>query len=269
MRTLRRAKNDGQSAGARIQRRLEMARTRRKPTKPSWWTSIPTIVKEIAGVVTAIAAIVGGLTAIGVIGGGDGDTAATVATGPTTAAGSGELPTVVRFESDDPDYSERGFFTPAGMIISTGYSLASDLRVVWTSTSGTEEARVELVERGGSSAPGAVLLELVAEEPPPSTFAIRNAQSLTRGEEVTAHLGSSQSTPGEVIETRATATIPSYGAVSNLIATTSLGTEGEGGAPLLDAQQRVIGMLFARNDARTFAIPIEDLRREFPRAFPP
>lgn len=63
-------------------------------------------------------------------------------------------------------------------------------------------------------------------------------------------------------------TVTSYGAVSNLVVTTSLGTQGEGGAPLLDSQQRVIGMLFANNQTMTLAIPIEDLRREFPRAFP-
>ena len=72
-----------------------------------------------------------------------------------------------------------------------------------------------------------------------------------------------------MIQTEVTVAIPSYGAVSNLVVTTSLGTQGEGGAPLLDEQQRVIGMLFANNRTMTFAITIEDLRREFPRAFPP
>jgi hypothetical protein len=236
--------------------------------KRSWWTSIPTVVKEIGGLLTAVAALLAGLAAVGIIGGGDEDEQTTTngLHDPARDRGAADRSC---FESSDPDYSERGFFTPTGMIISTGHALASDLRVVWASGSGEEEARVELVEEGGSDAPGAVLLELVTEQSPPSKFAIRNAQSLRKGEKVTAHLGSSQSAPGEVIQTGVTVAIPSYGAVSNLVVTTSLGTQGEGGAPLLDEQQRVIGMLFANNRTMTFAITIEDLRREFPRAFPP
>ena len=160
-----------------------MGQRRKLPMKRSWWTSIPTVVKEIGGLLTAVAALLAGLAAVGIIGGGDEDEQTTT-NGSTIQSETAALPTVVRFESSDPDYSERGFFTPTGMIISTGHALASDLRVVWASGSGEEEARVELVEEGGSDAPGAVLLELVTEQSPPSKFAIRNAQSLRKGEKV-------------------------------------------------------------------------------------
>jgi hypothetical protein len=193
---------------------------------------------------------------VGVIGGGE-----------DAAPNEPELPAVVRFESSNPEYSERGFFTPSGMIISTQYSLESEMRVVWTSASANEEARVK-VEKGTSVAPGAALVELVTEEPPRRDYATRNAQSLRVDEAVTAYVGSLQTTPGKVVEVGATVSLPLYGPVDNLIVATSLGVEGEGGAPLLDAKNRVVGMLFARTDTKTFAIPIEDLRREFPTAFP-
>lgn len=231
---------------------------RRSARIGSWWKNVPKVVKEIVTLATALIGLFVALVGAGVIGGGE-DAAST----------EPELPVVVRFESSNPEYSERGFFTPSGLIISTQYSLVSDMRVVWRSSTGNEEATVEVVERGTEVAPGAVLLELVTEEPPRRTYATRNAQSLEVGDEVRAYVGTEQETPGEVLETGATRNVPSYGPVNNLVVATGLGVEGEGGAPLLDAEDKVVGMLFAGSAERALAIPIEDLRSEFPTAFPP
>lgn len=75
-----------------------MAQSRKEPTKSSWWTSIPTVVKEIAGLLTAVAALLAGLAAVGVIGDGD-EEELTTTNGSTTQSESAALPTVVRFES--------------------------------------------------------------------------------------------------------------------------------------------------------------------------
>ena len=57
--------------------------------------------------------------------------------------------------------------------------------------------------------------------------------------------------------------------VENLIVAGEVAGETEGGAPLLDAQGRVRGMLFAQEEGvgDTFVIPIEDIKKEFPEAF--
>jgi hypothetical protein len=128
---------------------------------------------------------------------------------------------------------------------------------------------VELVERGGSETPGVVLLKLVRVQPPPANYTISNAQSLRKAESVTALLGRSQSTPGKAVDPRASRTIPGYGMLPNLVVTTSLGRPGEGGAPLVDARGRLVGMLFADGQDRTISIPIEDIRAQFPDATNP
>jgi len=38
-------------------------------------------------------------------------------------------------------------------------------------------------------------------------------------------------------------------------------------APLLDAQDQLVGMLVGADDDSTYAVPVEDLRGRFPAAF--
>jgi hypothetical protein len=241
--------------------------SRRQGRRTSWWTSIPAVVKQITASIAAVAALVGSLVAAGVIGGG-GKGANQPASGSTVnEAAPGALPIVVRFEGKDPRYAERGFFTPQGFLVSTGYALASTDMVAWTEDGREQEARVELVRKSGPKQPGAVLFKLAREQPPRIEYEIRNAQTLRKGESVTAYLGASQSSPGAVVDPRVRATVPGYGPVSNLVATTSLGRESEGGGPLLDSQGQLVGMLFAGSESKTVSIRIETLRAEFPEAF--
>ncbi len=241
---------------------------RRRARTRAWWTGIPAAVKQITAVLTAVAALLGSLAALGVFGGhgnkqGNGPAGSSTDGGPPASV----LPVVVRFEGKDPRYAERGFFTPQGFIVSTQYALASTLTIAWTEEGREQEAQVELARKGGPDLPGTALFRLAREQPPRRDYQIRNAQSLRKGESVTAYLGESQSTPGKVVDPHAHVTIPGYGPLSDLVATTSLGRQSEGGAPLLDDRQRVIGMLFAGSEARTVSIRIEAIRAEFPNAF--
>ena len=112
-------------------RRVSPMARRRQVRRRSWWTSIPAVVKQITALIAAVAALVGSLVAAGVIGGGGrgGNQSASVST--VNEAAPGPLPIVVRFEGKEPRYAERGFFTPQGFVVSTGYALASTDMVTW------------------------------------------------------------------------------------------------------------------------------------------
>jgi hypothetical protein len=233
------------------------------------WTSIPAVVKQITALLTAVAALLGSLAALGIFGG-DGNKGGSEGASGSTAgkAPTAALPVVVRFEGSDPRYAERGFFTPQGNIVSTQHALASTYMVAWTGEGRAQEARVRLLRRGGPDLPGAVLFELAREQPPRRDYGTRDARSLHKGEPVTAFLGTTQSTPGKVLDKAAQVAVPGYGTLSNLVLTTSLGRQSEGGAPLLDNRKQVIGMLFAGSENQTVSLRIEDIRAEFPDAFP-
>jgi hypothetical protein len=234
----------------------------------TWWSNIPAVVKQATALITAVAALLGSLVAAGVIGGdGNGHGSRAGAGSTINETATALLPVVVRFEGKDPRYAERGFFTPQGFIVSTQHALASTSMVAWTDQGRSQEAQVALVRKGGADVPGAVLFKLAREQPPRSAYEIRNAQSLRKGEPVIAYLGAGQSTPGQVVDPHAQVVVPGYGTVSDLIATTSLGRQSEGGAPLLDSRRRLIGMLFAGGEDETVAIRIEAIRAEFPAAF--
>ena len=242
-----------------------MARVR-KDSARSLWASIPLVVKEVGGLLVAVATLLAGLDAVGVIGrdDDDGPTPSTIAA--TGTAATAATPIVVRFAADDRDYSERGFFTPAGYVVSTQYSRLAD-RVVWTADGRRQAAAISLVEQGRAEAPGAVLFELLDEEGPKVAFGVRNAQRLNIGEAVTAFLGGEQRTPGKVSALHATVPIDGYGELEDLVVSTGVGRPSEGGAPLLDGAGRVVAMVFAGSAETTLSIPIERVRAEFPEAF--
>ena len=228
----------------------------------SWWAGIPVVVKEIAALLTAAAAVIGALAAIGVLG--DGDDGSSSNTTTTAEA----LPTVVRLEGVGGTYVERGFFTPKGFIVTTPDVAQGEFTAIWSTEGGEEEARVELVERGGLVAPGVVLMALTREQPPIRAFRTFNSSGLKPGDPVSAYLSPTQSTLGQVVEVGARRQVGDT-QISNLLITTRVTRPGEGGLPLLDEEERVVGMLYGDDEAnrQSASIPIEDIRTQFADAF--
>jgi hypothetical protein len=233
------------------------------PPQQTWWTAIPTLVKEIAALLTAVAAIIAALAAIGVIGGDDDGGSGTTIDGPKQT-----LPVVVRLEAFGGNYVERGFFTPNGYIVTTPDVGQGDFTAIWSTEKGEEEARVELVDRGGLVAQGVVLMALAREEPPLREFETHNTTSMKPGDQVKAFVSPTQSTLGKVIEVGAKRMIGDR-QFDNLLITTRVTRPGEGGLPLMDSDDRVVGMLFADDEAnrQSASVPIEDIRTQFADAF--
>jgi hypothetical protein len=91
---------------------------------------------------------------------------------------------------------------------------------------------------------------------------------MRRGDRVKAFLSPTQATLGQVIEVGATRTVGDQD-LTNLLITSRVTRPGEGGLPLMDSEDRVVGMLFADDPAnrQSASIPIEDIRTQFADAF--
>jgi hypothetical protein len=177
------------------------------------------------------------------------------------------LPVVARLTGPG-GVSERAFFSPTGMLLSTQYANQKRLSVVWRGRDGERRAEVEVDPRSDVST-GFTLLRLVDETGPERRFGVRNGASLSRGETVKAYISADATTDSKVVAVGAEWDVPQLGVIDNLIIVGEVGRTTEGGTPLLHKDNRVVGMLFAEEEGvgKTAVIPIEDIRAEFPEAF--
>ena len=235
-----------------------MAQRDTSDTKRPWWSAITGFIKESGNVVGAVLILVGAAAGLWkILDGGDDKKSATKT----------PLPIVARLTGPN-DMSERAFFTPRGMLVSTQYANQPGLSVVWRSADGDRRERVEVDPRSDLST-GFTLLRLAGGETGPERdFATRNGAALKPGDPVTAYLSKTAATEGTVVRLDAQGDVGG-GVVENLIVVGEVAGETEGGAPLLDAEDRVRGMLFAQVEGvgDTFVIPIEDIKKKFPEAF--
>ena len=143
-----------------------------------------------------------------------------------------------------------------------------EFTAIWSTQSGEEEAQVELVDQAGLVAQGVVLMALAREQPPMRDFGTHNTTNMNPGDRVKAFLSPTQSTFGEVVEVGATRMVGKTH-FKNLLITTRVTRPGEGGLPLMDAEDRVVGMLFAddRANRQSASVPIEDIRTQYADAF--
>lgn len=237
--------------------------TKSKAARPrgSWWSAVTGWLKESAALVGAVATLLaaaGGLVAI--VRGDDDDK--TRPGGPKAP-----LPVVARLTGPG-GMSERAFFTPTGMLVSTQYANQKGLSVVWRGADGGRRARVK-VDPESDPSTGFTLLHLVEETGPERRFPTRNGASMKVGEPVTAYISDRSTTDGKVLAVGARTEVVGLGTIDNLVVVGEVGRATEGGAPLLDGDGKVVGMLFAEEEGvgRTMVIPIEDIRARFPEAF--
>ena len=105
----------------------------------------------------------------------------------------------------------------------------------------------------------------------PNQTVVRFAGSLVVGEAVERYRGASDRTPGTVITPLES--VSYLGADSpemKLLVTTNLSAGGDSGAPLLDRDGRMVGMLVAGDGAtKSLDIPMETIRETFINTFAP
>jgi hypothetical protein len=176
------------------------------------------------------------------------------------------MPVVVRIEGPAIE-RRRGFFTAQGYLIAPahGMPMGQEVSVSWPIAGGTATAPAEVLRLGGCERAVAVL---EVEDPPSSAHAVGEAGSLQQGDAV-SRLVPKEPEAGTVVELRD----PDDGGCAWLV-TTRLNNSGstypgDAGAPVLDANGRVVAMI-ARNDpgqGHTLSLPIEHVREAFPWAF--
>lgn len=141
------------------------------------------------------------------------------------------------------------------------------LEVSWEDDSGTTISADAVIEE---SSEFAALLRIVGATPPRADYGIRNASSLQRGDAVEAFLGAQQKTPGEVIDNRDRRSIMVASGeerTANFLITTVIHALADAGAPVLDANGRLVAMIAAGSQRESMSLPIEDIRVQFPDAF--
>lgn len=178
------------------------------------------------------------------------------------------LPVTVRLEASSGLF-QRGFFSPRGLIVTmTTETMDGEVSAIWHENGGQREARARVIGTGALQ-PDVMLLELIDEDPPEVDFGIRRAASLEPGEIIESFLGPTQRSPGRVVEvygTREILDVQGPRRLHNVLVTTRMAGVGDSGIPLLDSDDRVVGMIFASN-SDSIAIPIEFIEGDFPDAF--
>ena len=219
----------------------------RRVTPPS-----PRVLAGVAGMVVAVVAIIGVLLARG-------DEAGTVTT-----------PVVARVEGAGID-RRRGFFTPQGYLVvpAQGLPVGQTVTVSWTADGRGNSGQATVLQVGGCGH-DAALLEIGGMTAPRPAIAVGDTSGLRPGDSVTRFVPN-EPKPGTVV---AVGQAREPGSDCGWLVTTQLNNSqtafpGDAGAPVLDADGRVVAMI-AMNDVEkrlTMSIPIEDIREGFPRAF--
>lgn len=242
--------------------------------KKSFWASLP-------GMLTALAGLISALTGLFVAfhsGSGDKPKTDNPASAPSSKNSTAPVPEkhgvqTVRIRSSvaGGSIASYGFFTPKGYLVASTHTLgnAAEVSVTWVSD-GTEQQQSAQVMGPGSVAPEATLLRLIGTQPVPRDVGIRVSGSLQPGEKVARYVGPNDTTPGSVKELygqRDVQTESGMRKMARLLITTEIAGFGDSGAPVIDSEGRIVGMLFGASPTEAICIPIEDIKASFLDAF--
>jgi len=165
----------------------------------------------------------------------------------------------------------RGVFTPRGEVLAMAHGVPdpSQVKVAWEEN-GVRKTSAAAVVKHGVLTGGVVLLRLRDLTRRNFPFPIRIAATLQPGESVERYLSSSDRAPGTV--TKVFAEMEVHGAeepvrLERLLLTSMIAGPGDSGAPVLDAQGRVVGLVYAASQTETVSLMIEDVKASFAEAF--
>lgn len=129
-----------------------------------------------------------------------------------------------------------------------------------------------MVRREASGA--AQLVRIVGRPPPDASLELISTDSLKAGAAIVDLLSADVQRQGEVLRWE-TIRFPADTTEQSLrllvLVSTRISDPGDGGAPVIDREGRLVGMLFGYNFDRgeTYIVPAEQLARAFPEAFEP
>lgn len=174
---------------------------------------------------------------------------------------------VVRVGMSASVFNSYGFITPQRQIVAFGPTPdRTSFEIAWTEGASVRRGQARVLQQRNDDgfAPFLVSLALPERLSPPPQLRIRNAMSLRPGDEVERYLSSTDRTPGEVLEVGVDA--PQL-RLRRALVTTNISGPGQAGAPVLDADGRLIGIVIGADKDRTFVMPIETVKIAFPSAF--
>jgi hypothetical protein len=161
-----------------------------------------------------------------------------------------------------------GFFASRGNIITMAtesISVGARVAVTWREQ-GEERKALAQVTGAGAFTPEVILLTLKPEDSPNIILPIRLSKTLQVNEKVERYLGEHDRAPGRILQLGVEQLIWRT-KVQDLIVTSSISGAGDGGAPVLDLEKKVVGMIYGSSKTETFSIPIEKIKLSFPQAF--
>jgi hypothetical protein len=175
----------------------------------------------------------------------------------------------VQVASDSGVYAA-GLVTPSGLVVVPCH-IVSEVDEVTLSGAGAWNGPATVVERHCDV--DLALVESARGPLLPNGSVVRFAGSLKPGEAIERYRGPSDRTPGTVLTPLEEMRLPYLGDDSpemRMLVTTNVSAGGDSGAPILDSQGRIVGMLVAGDgQTRSLAIPTETIRENFINRFTP
>jgi hypothetical protein len=165
----------------------------------------------------------------------------------------------------------KGVFTPRGNVLAMAHGVPDPgrLEVAWEDNGARKTSAATLVKRGLLSSE-VVLLRLRDPVRGRFPFPVRIAATLQAGESIERYLSPSDRAPGKV--TKVFAEMQVHGAdgpvrLDRLLLTSMIAGPGDSGAPVLDAEGRVVGLVYAASQTQTVSLMIEDVKASFAEEF--
>jgi S1-C subfamily serine protease len=165
----------------------------------------------------------------------------------------------------------KGVFTPRGDVLAMAHGVPDPrrLEVAWEEN-GVRKTSAATVAKHGLLTGEVVLLRLRDPTQRRFPFPIRIAATLQPGEKVERYLSPSDRAPGKV--TKVFAEMQVHGSdgpvrLERLLLTSMIAGPGDSGAPVLDAEGRVVGLVYAASQTETVSLMIEDVKASFAEEF--
>lgn len=191
---------------------------------------------------------------------------------PDETSGAGvPFPVTARLMSGDVAVS-KAVFSPRGYLIAMRHGLPKPDRVEveWDDGNARRRATAAVLKQGVLSSE-LVLLQLKDRPLVAMPFTVRIAATLKTGDNIERYIAGNDRAPGQVKEIFASMTVHGGEAkpakLDRLLRTTHISGPGDSGAPVLDAEGRVVGLVYGGSETETVSLMIEDVKASFPEAF--
>lgn len=161
-----------------------------------------------------------------------------------------------------------GTVIPSGLVV-TPCHVVGDAEELTLRGAGPWDGPAKVIERRCEV--DLVLLEPARGPMLPNTSVVRFAGSLEVGEPIERYRGRSDRTPGKVISpSKRESYLGGEQRAMRVLVTTNVSAGGDSGAPILDGQGRIVGILVAGDGAtKSLSIPTETMRETFINRFTP